>query len=51
MPKINLSGMTVEALMDRESGLTKPFISVVPSFNGSWRGWAAQGLFEALEAH
>jgi hypothetical protein len=32
----------------------KPFISVVPSLNSSWRGWAwlaAEGLFEEEEAH
>ena len=38
-----------------ESGLTKCFTSVVPSFKNSWRGWvpwlAAQGLSEAVEAH
>jgi len=54
MAKVNLSEMTVEALMDLRSGLTKRFISIVPSFNSSWRGWtwlAAQGLFEAAEVH
>jgi len=50
MAKVSLSGMTVEALMDLRSGLTKPFTSVGPSLKSSWRGWAwlVQG-FEVVE--
>jgi hypothetical protein len=37
-----------------EGGLTKCFLSAVPSFKSSWRGWmpwpAAEGLSEAVEA-
>src|SRR5262249_25659817 len=39
MAKVNLSGMSVEALMDLGSGLTKCFLSVVPRLKSSWRGW------------
>jgi len=56
MPRVNLSGMTVDALMDlREQRLTNYCLSVVPKFNSSWRGWVrqllAQGLFDGVEAH
>jgi hypothetical protein len=58
MPKINLSGMTVEALMDLreqvDETLLKPHApahsSVGLSLKHSWRGLAAQGLLEAVEA-
>ena len=58
MARVNLSGMSVEALMDLRKRLTKCFLSVVPRLKSSWRGWvgqlpwlAMQGLWEAVEAH
>jgi len=43
MAKINLSEMSVEALMDlRKRGDEKCFLSVVPSLKSSWRGWVGQ---------
>ena len=54
MPKVNLSRMTVEALMDLRSGLKKCFLSIGPRYKSSWRRWmpwlAAEGLFEVAEA-
>ena len=50
MPNVNLSGMTVEGLMDLGSGLTKPSTGVGLNFNSSWPPWASQGLGEAIEA-
>ena len=58
MARLNLSGMTVEALMDVRKRLTKCFLAVVPRLKSSWRRWigqlpwsAAEGLSEAVEAH
>ena len=56
MAGVNLSGMTVEALMDLRKRVTKCFLSVVPSLKSSWREWrplpllAAAEEFEAVEA-
>jgi hypothetical protein len=36
MPKVNLSGMSVEALMDLRLRVDQCFL---PKLNGSWRGW------------
>jgi len=44
MPKINLSGMTVQALMD-------PSCRASTAVGEDGRGLAVQGLCEAVEAH
>jgi hypothetical protein len=52
MAKINLSGMSVEGLMDLRERLRKPSTNVGLSFNSSWPPWASQGLFdEGVEVH
>ena len=56
MPKVNLSGMTVEALLDLREQVDEMLLErrAEPSFKSSWRGrmpWsAAEGLSEAVEA-
>ena len=56
MPKVNLSGMTIEAFMDLRKRVTKCFMTVEASLKSGWRRlpplpWlAAQGLSEAVAA-
>ena len=42
MAKVNLSGMSVEALMDLRERVEGRFLSVMPSFKNSWREWTGQ---------
>src|SRR5215813_8922967 len=42
MANINLSRMTVEALMDLRKRVDQIFLSVVPRLKSSWRGWVGQ---------
>ena len=52
MAKVNLSEMSVEALMDLRKRVDEMLLG--PSFKSSWRGLpllAAEGLFEEEEAH
>ena len=54
MPNVNVSGMTVEALMDLRKRVDEMLHERGPSLKSNWRGWswsAAQGLLEAAEAH
>jgi hypothetical protein len=38
MPNVNLSRMTVEALMDLRKRVDQMLLCVVPSLKSSWRG-------------
>jgi hypothetical protein len=53
MPKVNLSVMTVEALMDLREQVDETLLK--RRLKSSWRGWAlwlaAQGLLDGVEAH
>ena len=52
MANVNLSRMTVEALMDLRKRIDEMLLGVVPRLKSSWRGlpWLA-ALVEAVEAH
>jgi hypothetical protein len=39
MPKMNVSGMNVEALMDLRKRVEETLINVVLTLNSSWREW------------
>jgi hypothetical protein len=44
MPMLNLSGMTIEALMDLREQVDETLLKRRAALNGSWKGWmAAQG--------
>jgi hypothetical protein len=39
MPKVNLSGMNVEALIDLRKRVEEMLVDVVLRLNSSWRKW------------
>ena len=54
MANVNLSRMTVEALMDLRKRVDEMLLERRANFKSSWRGWIGQLLWlagEAVEAH